>query len=165
MALIEGRGRVIWVAVAIVAIVTSTAAIARHFANSGVVADSQVVRDFFVDDVTLKQERHTAFEIPPIMTKDDRTVVMAMYCRGDDGQPKLWYLKKYPPELKAEFEEDIRLHGKPDPLLYMAKGGEALVRKPEAGSPWVKITSPEGMEVIKAPLDSQGRVAMPYMPQ
>jgi hypothetical protein len=105
-------------------------------------------RGDFIDETTGESMVRSIADVPPLPGKDGGlTVVRAYYSvPTGDGQRKLLYLQKYSPETKAYLEQYLKEHRTgqpqfPDPQTAI------LVRKPEAGSPWVPLETPEGRAI------------------
>jgi hypothetical protein len=117
---------------------------------------------FFVDENTGEEKVLPADEVPPLSGKDGKeSVVMAVKFKSDtEKAAKTWYFIKYPAKVRD------RVRGLPkddiDRLTLLDKW--RLVRAPEAGSPWVKVTAPEAERIVTVPESSAGHPRRPVYP-
>jgi hypothetical protein len=89
-----------------------------------------------------------ADDVPPLIgTGGKPTVVRAYYFTvGNSTNKRLAFLEKYTDEGKAIVQTQIA-QGSAYRGMLCQKG--RLIRKPEAGSPWVDVASAEGRRIIE----------------
>jgi hypothetical protein len=102
----------------------------------------------FIDETTGQTYVMPISALPPLPGRDGNlTVVRAYYSAPSGDQPRrILYLQKYSPETKAYLEQYLKEGRKgqpqfPDPQTAI------LVRKPDPGSPWVPLETPEGRAI------------------
>ena len=142
----------------------------RHHADSPIFGTSPTLepiaqRDFFVNETTLRPESHSPQEVPPL--RGGSVVIAVYYGFHNSSERKLGYLKKYTPQAKQSIEEAISStpSGHPvSPEIWIKYANDVLVRKPDPGSPWVLINSPEGKKVVEPPVNSAGIPGTPLLP-
>jgi hypothetical protein len=102
----------------------------------------------FIDETTGQTYVMPISAIPPLPGKDGNLTVVRAYYSGPSGdQPRtLLYLQKYSPEAKAtleQFEKGNQL-GEPQ---FTDPHTSVWVCKPEPGSQWVLLDTPEGRAI------------------
>ena len=82
---------------------------------------------FFTDEST---------KIPPFK-HEGKDAVRAHVFKCSDGKPFVGYLEMYSPQDKKMMEDAIA--GKAPPMAYAGYTGQAMVKKPGAGNPWIPL--------------------------
>jgi hypothetical protein len=105
---------------------------------------------WFMDEQTGQLVVEPATAIPPLLNKDHQpTLVRAIFvtCTTDQDR-RLAYLEKYTPEAQAAFA-DVRSGAQPltPAFLFTTQTGH-MIRRPDAGSRWVRATSAEGVAIL-----------------
>ena len=120
-------------------------------------------REFFVDEITMVPETHTAGEIPPLRgSSGELTVVYARYF-DIGGTPALAWLQRYDAETRQKLLE-AKSKGALTAEIAMASAMGAEVRRPIPGSPWIKPGSKEGQRVCTPPRLPDGNYASMMRP-
>ena len=123
-------------------------------------ADEQ---EFFVDELTLERERHTAGELPPLRGKGgELTVVYARYF-DVNGIPALAWLQRYN-EASKQLLTEAKASGTLTAMTAMSSAQGVEVRRPAAGSPWVLASSEEGRRICTPPKLHDGNYASMLRP-
>ena len=121
----------------------------NYYANFGSKFPDFRNKVYFWDEETKEVIIKTDADIPPLLGKGGKpTVVQAVYLTSTTCKEKvLVYLLKYADEAKAAIDEK---ESKLDRFRYSIPidyANQLLVRRPEAGSPWVPYSSAEGTAI------------------
>lgn len=106
-------------------------------------------QDTWVVEQTLAETTVPAKVAPPYVKGDETRVVARYFMSG--SQRKVWYLKKYPDAKKEALESAAKSSDHISWDVVKDAEKDALVRLPEAGSPWVPVTSDAGRKITTLP--------------
>ncbi len=103
--------------------------------------------DFF-DEATGEFLVRSIADLPPLVGRQGAPTVVRAYFSGaiDGERRKLLYLQEYSAEAKADLEQHLKEHrtGRPSFRDWQTA---VWVRRPEAGSPWISLATPEGRAI------------------
>ena len=105
----------------------------------------------FVDEETGSLSQQRADQLPPLVGESGRlTVVRAMYLTASTPEQKFigYYQKLTPETINTLNASRSTKTGLINSDVEVVRAG-TLVRRPEAGSPWVLATSPEGARLLR----------------
>lgn len=105
---------------------------------------------YYIDEETGEVSTRPASDVPPLPGKSGRpTIVRAIYLTASTVDQKfLAYYEKYTDAAKARQSQAGTTDGKISVVPF--DRNVFLIRRPEAGSPWVNAGSPEGMKLVDA---------------
>lgn len=128
----------------------------RGGSSGGPVGDAG--KAFFVDEETGEQSVGAATDVPPLNNKAGKpTLVKGVFVTADGGSTKrLAYLMKYTPEAKAAIEKAHQEKKLEDVMTSDLVSEGTLVRLPDKGAPWVKMSSREGAAIDEKAFKLEG---------
>lgn len=151
-----------WLVMGLLLIVVAVVAIEYHLLYGAHDNDADE-QEFFVDELTLERERHTAGELPPLRgAGGEMTVVYARYF-DVNGMPALAWLQRYNDASKEQLTA-AKASGSLTADVAMASAQGVEVRRPASGSPWVLASSDEGRLVCIPPKLLDGNYATMMRP-
>jgi len=105
---------------------------------------------YYQDEETGEVTIRPANEIPPLLGRSGRpTVVRVVYLTASTVDKKfVGYFEKFTDEARARQTPTAAGNGAISLVPFTMAG--ILIRRPEAGSPWVGADSPEGLKMIEA---------------